>query len=112
MPKYHEDPSAELSHYKLRVAFFSVTLFHNNMSPTADKTALDVLKHVSGEYFQRVGGVSAAGVSELTEIRKQMTSLVTFDHLRYQIFTYCIENKIILYEIFKQFSSMKLKKLS
>ncbi|XP_045166071.2 autophagy-related protein 2 homolog A-like [Mercenaria mercenaria] len=81
-PKYHEDPSAELSHYYLRVAFFSVTLFHNNMSPTADKTALDVMKDVSSQFFQRVGGVSAAGVSELKEIRKQMTSLVTFDHLR------------------------------
>jgi len=69
----------------VRVSFFSVTLFHDNPITSSNGTGkpqTDVLKEITQQYFQRVAGVTVAGVSELKEVRKQMTSLVSLDHLR------------------------------
>lgn len=85
VPKY-EDPSAELlSTLQIRVAFFSVTVLHNNPTATpsmADNAQSEAMKDNSSKFFQRVGGTSIAGMTELKEIRKQFAELVSQDNLR------------------------------
>ncbi|XP_052273890.1 autophagy-related protein 2 homolog A-like isoform X2 [Dreissena polymorpha] len=83
--KFREDPSAELSHYRIRVAFFSVSVLHSNPSVTPDlpnMTPLEMMKAAAGQFFQRVGGVTAAGMTQLKDICQQMSGLLTQDHLR------------------------------
>ncbi|XP_052770169.1 autophagy-related protein 2 homolog B-like [Mya arenaria] len=80
--RYHEDPNADLSHYHVRVGFISLTLLHTTPGPPTDQPALDGMKEVATTFFQRVAGVTAAGMSDLKEIREQMTALLHFDHLR------------------------------
>ena len=85
-PKY-EDPSAELlSTFHFRVAFFSVTILHNNPTATpsmADNARSEAMKDVSSKFFQRVVGACIAGMTELKEIRKQFVELVSQDNLRF-----------------------------
>ena len=86
IPKY-EDPSAELlSTFHLRVAFFSMTILHNNPTTTpsiADNALSEAMKDMSSKFFQRVVGASIAGFAELKEIRKQFAELVSQDNLRF-----------------------------
>ena len=85
VPKFEDPSAALLSTFHLRVAFFSVTLFHNNptSSPSiADNALCEAMKDVSSKFFKQVAGMSIAGMMELKEIRKQFAALVTQDNLR------------------------------
>ena len=70
------------------MAFFSVTVLHNNPTTTpsmADNALSEAMKDVSVKFFQRVGGASIAGMAELKEIRKQFAELVAQDNLRFVV---------------------------
>ena len=71
-----------MTRYYMRVAFFSLTLLHGNPAPQGEATLLDSMKEAATTFFARVGGITAAGMSDLKEIRGQMAALVTMDHLR------------------------------
>ena len=67
------------------MAFFSVTLFHNNptSSPSmAENARSEAMKDTSAKFFQQVVGASMAGFTELREVRKKFAELVSQDNLR------------------------------
>ncbi|KAJ8309402.1 hypothetical protein KUTeg_014276 [Tegillarca granosa] len=90
--RMHDDPSAELCRYHLRIGFFSVAILHENPSSRTDIQASNVhteatkattMKEISTEYFQKVFSFTAAGKNELKELRKNFSSALRYDHLRF-----------------------------
>lgn len=86
--KFYDDPGAELTRYKFKLGFFSLTILHEN--PTASPgdvlspgvSASDRLKSISETFFNKIGLVSTTGYSvDLTEQRHKFSEACPHDHL-------------------------------
>lgn len=88
MRKILDDPSAEFSHYRLRLAFLSVALLHENPLSNIEhgQTQECSIKEMSVQYFQKVYTIATAARSDMKALRKSFSDVLKYDHLRYTDF--------------------------
>jgi hypothetical protein len=86
MKKILEDPSAELAHYRLRLAFFSIALLHDNPSSKVEhgqtRTQESNIKDLSTLYFQKVFTITTAARGDMKALRKSFAEVLKYDHIR------------------------------
>ncbi|XP_052105810.1 autophagy-related protein 2 homolog B-like [Mytilus californianus] len=86
MKKILDDPSAEFSHYRLRLAFFSVALLHDNPCSKVEhgqtRTQENNIKDLSTSYFQRVFTIATAARGDMKSLRKSFVEVLKYDHIR------------------------------
>ena len=88
LPRLLDDPSAEVSRYKLKVSFLSVVVLHED-PPASPSDGLEPctnsaqkLKVMAEKYFSRALGISTTGMgTDLVKVREQFTEACPFDHL-------------------------------
>ena len=82
-----DDPSAEVTNYKLKLSFFSVILLHEDPPATPSdemdpgQTSTEKLRKMSMQFFSRAASINTAGVEDLADLRQQFTQACPFDHL-------------------------------
>lgn len=86
MKKILDDPSAEFSHYRLRLAFFSVALLHDNPCSKVEhgqtRTQENNIKDLSTSYFQKVFTIATAARGDMKSLRKSFVEVLKYDHIR------------------------------
>ncbi|KAL5009376.1 hypothetical protein ScPMuIL_014957 [Solemya velum] len=83
-----DDPTADVNRYHLRLAFFSLTVLHEN--PTSapgdqsleDEDNIKKILNIAKTYFEKVKLISTAGKLDLKDMRREFSPLLSGDHLR------------------------------
>ena len=83
-----DDPSAELTRYRLKVSFLSAVVLHEDppVIPSdgiePGSTSTEKLKRMADQFFGRILGIATSGMgTDLSPIRQQFTEACPFDHL-------------------------------
>ncbi|XP_046351358.1 autophagy-related protein 2 homolog A-like isoform X1 [Haliotis rufescens] len=92
-PKDHiqkllDDPSAELSRYRLKLSFISINLLHENPTSTPgdhfspEVPASEKLKTISDTYFNKAKLIAFSGMtSSLKDLREKFSTALPYDHI-------------------------------
>ena len=86
--KYLDDPTAEVTKYRLRISFLSALILHEDPPATPSdgidpgQSSIEKLREMSNKYFSRAQGILTSGVeTDLARLRVEYSEACPYDHL-------------------------------